>query len=185
MTLWLAQAAQDTPNDALIIWGGVLLAVALLLLFAELFVPSGGLIGVVAGIAAIDSVIAFYQYDSTLGIAMGGAYFVLTPIIIWAMFKFWITSPMTRGLILGGDEDVEDGEEGISRSEQARRERLAQLQALIGAEGVAVTPLRPVGVVKIEGQRVDALAETGVIDAGARIVVTDVYDNQVKVRAKS
>ncbi len=182
MMFWLAQVTQDAPDDSLIVWGGVLLAIALVLLFVELFVPSGGLIGVVAGIAAIASVFAFARYDTTLGVAMGGAYFVLTPIIIWAMFKFWINSPITRKLILGGEEDAVAEQQGVSRSEQARRERLAQLQALIGAEGTTVTPLRPVGVVKIQGQRVDALAETGVIDSGETIVVTDVYDNQVKVR---
>jgi len=183
MMVWLAQTAQDAPDDSLIAWGGILLAVALVLLFVELFVPSGGLIGVVAGIAAIASVVAFARYDTTLGIAMGGAYFLLTPIIIWAMFKFWITSPITRKLILGAEE-MDPDSEGASRADQARKERLAQLQALIGAEGVAITPLRPVGVVKIEGERVDALAETGVVDSGETIVVTDVYDNQVKVRAK-
>ena len=183
MMIWLAQQTVPPPDESLIIWGGVLLAVALVLLFVELFVPSGGLIGVLAGIAAIASVVAFARYDRTLGIAMGGAYFILTPVIIWAMFKFWITSPMTRKLILGAEEmDAESP--GSSKADQARRERLAQLQALIGAEGVAITPLRPVGVVRIQGERVDALAETGVIDASEAIVVTDVYDNQVKVRAK-
>ena len=53
-------------------------------------------------------------------------------------------------------------EEGGVAAEFARRERLAQLRELIGAEGKTVTALRPVGVVKIGGERIDALAETGV-----------------------
>jgi membrane-bound serine protease (ClpP class) len=48
--------------------------------------------------------------------------------------------------------------------------------------GVAVTALRPVGTIKIEGRRVDAMAESGVIESGTNIVVVDVYDNQIKVR---
>jgi membrane-bound ClpP family serine protease len=57
------------------------------------------------------------------------------------------------------------------------------MRQLIGARGVAVTMLRPVGTVKIEGRRIDALAENGYIESGSPIVVTDVQDNQVKVRA--
>ena len=49
---------------------------------------------------------------------------------------------------------------------------------------MTVTGLRPVGVVKINGQRVDALAEGGVIAANTPVLVTDVYDNQIKVRPR-
>ena len=165
---------------------GRMLAIAIGLLLMELFVPSGGLIGVLAGICAIGSLVAFFRYNTTLGFAMTTAYFVLTPIVIWAMFKFWISSPITRRLILGADEEDMTGEggPGMNRAEMERRERLAQLQQLIGAEGVTVTPLRPVGVVRIQGERIDALAETGVIEANIEVTVTDVYDNQVKVRPK-
>ena len=59
---------------------------------------------------------------------------------------------------------------------------MVELRQLIGVNGVSITALRPVGTVKIEGKRIDALAETGVIDADTPVVVTDVYDNQIKVR---
>lgn len=189
MILWLAQQAQDTPDETLIVWGAVLLALAIGLLLMELFVPSGGLIGVLAGICAIGSLVAFFRYNITLGFAMTTAYFVLSPLILWGLFKFWINSPVTRRLILGAEDDQSLGDDGdgpsaMSRTEMERRERLAQLQQLIGAEGKTVTPLRPVGVVRIQGERIDALAETGVIAANADVVVTDVYDNQVKVRPR-
>ena len=47
-----------------------------------------------------------------------------------------------------------------------------------------MTTLRPVGTVRIAGRRLDAMAESGIIEAGTAIVVTDVYDNQVKVRPR-
>ena len=46
-----------------------------------------------------------------------------------------------------------------------------------------VSPLRPVGIVRIGDQRHDALAESGIIEPGQRIRVTAVTDNQLKVRA--
>ena len=52
-----------------------------------------------------------------------------------------------------------------------------------GDHDVADTQLRPVGFVRIDGHRIDAIAEGDVIEAGARIRVVEAYDNQVKVRA--
>lgn len=180
--------AQQSTGDGYLLWALVLLGASLLLLFMELFVPSGGLIGILAGIASLGSIIAFFQYDTTWGLVATGAYLVLGPIIGVFGFKWWINSPLGRRMILGGDEpgavDPEDDDSPMSTA-HARKERLAQLRQLIGAQGVAVTPLRPVGVVKINGQRVDAIAEMGVIDAGTTVTVTDVYDNQIKVRGVS
>lgn len=181
MTSLLAQAA--TSDGGYLLWGFVLVAVAFFLLFVELLVPSGGLIGILCGIAAIGSVVAFFKYDTTWGLVAALGYLLLGPIILVFVFKLWINSPLAKGMILGGHVG-EDDEVPIGGPDQARRERLAQLQALIGAEGVAVTALRPVGVVKINDERVDALAESGVILSGTPVIVTDVYDNQIKVRAK-
>lgn len=186
MMLLLAQDTASTSNGdtAYLIWASVLFAVALALLLLELFVPSGGLIGVLAGIAAIGSLVATFRYDTTLGAAMTVAYIVLAPIIIIAMFKLWLHSGIGRRMILGSSEQgsTSSGEESSIAAEQTRQQRLVTLRQLIGAEGVTVTALRPVGTVRIGDRRVDALAESGAIDPDTPIVVTDVYDNQIKVR---
>ena len=38
------------------------------------------------------------------------------------------------------------------------------------------------GTIKIEDRRIDGMAESGTIEAGTPVIVTDVYDNQIKVR---
>jgi membrane-bound serine protease (ClpP class) len=189
MMSWWLLAQSGIPvageNDAALIWGVLLLAVSIVLLALELFVPSGGLIAVLAAVAALGSILAFFRYDTTWGLVATGMYLVLGPIGIVYGFKWWIHSPMGRRMILGGSSEADpldpDSPEAIS-SEHARQERAAQLRQLIGARGVALTSLRPVGAVKIEGQRIDALAESGVIESGTPIIVTEIYDNQVKVR---
>ena len=189
MSLMLAQqaaASAGTENETYLLIGLILFGVAVALLVMELFVPSGGLIGAMAGIAALGSIFSFFWYDQTWGMVATGVYLLLGPIAVIFMFRWWLHSPLGRGMILGGREPgaVDNDAEAAMSAEHARLERLAQLRQLIGAQGVAVTPLRPVGVVKIEGQRIDAMAESGVIDAATPIIVTDVYDNQVKVRAQ-
>lgn len=186
MMLVLAQEAQANSNY--IVWGFILLAIAVVLLFIELLVPSGGLIGALCAVAVIGSIIAFFRYDTTWGVVSALSYLILAPIVLVLVFKVWLHSPLGRRMILGTDvsgrtSSIGDEEGGAARADQARRERLAQLQELIGAEGKTVTALRPVGVVKIGDQRVDALAESGVIEADTPVTVTDVYDNQIKVRA--
>ncbi len=190
--LMLAQAGSSgagvaaADSDAALLWAVVLLCVSIVLLFLELFLPSGGLIGVLAGVAAIASIVAFFRYDTTWGMVATGMYLVLGPIGIIYGFKWWINSPLGRRMILdSGDalDPLDPDSPAPSSPEHARAQRLAQLKQLIGARGVAVTLLRPVGTVKIEGQRLDAMAEGGLIESGTPVVVTDVYDNQVKVRA--
>jgi membrane-bound ClpP family serine protease len=182
-----AQAApvEAPPNDIYLLWGFILLGVAIGMLVLELFVPSGGLIGVLSGVAAIGSIVAFFQFDTTLGIVALVGYVLLGPVIIYFGFKLWLGSPLGRRMILGGNEDIIDEQgDALPASEAARRERREKLRQLIGAEGTTVTALRPVGTVRIAGQRLDALAETGVIEADTPVIVTDVYDNQIKVRPR-
>ena len=181
----LTLAAETGGNEAFLIGGFILVAAALALLFLEFLIPSGGLIGLLCGVAAIGSIVAFFRYDTTWGIVASLVYVVLGPVALVFFFKLWINSPLAKRMILGtqsGTADAVESDDEQPLSDQARRERLAQLQALIGVEGVTETALRPVGVVKIEGQRIDALAESGVILAGTAVIVTDVYDNQIKVR---
>ncbi len=187
MSVLLAQAANvATGNDPALWWGIVLFAAALVLLAVELLVPSGGLIGLLCGVAAISSVVAFFRYDTNVGIAAAVLYVVLTPFLLVFVFKIWVNSPIARRMILIGKDEVssESDEEAVRESERARAERLARIRELVGAEGTTVTDLRPVGFVTINGQRMDGMAESGIIEADTPVVVTDVYDNQVKVRVR-
>jgi membrane-bound serine protease (ClpP class) len=187
MLLTLAQdAAADASNEGYLLWGFILFGAAVALLGLEFFVPSGGLIAVLCGVAAVGSVVAFFQYNATLGIAVALGYLILTPFAIVFIFKLWLNSPIAKLMILGDSRETATGdlEEAAMASESARRERVDELKQLIGSEGVTETALRPVGTVRIGGQRVDGMAESGVIEANTPVIVTDVYDNQIKVRPR-
>lgn len=183
MTTVLAQATNG--GEFYLILGFALFAVAAALFLLEMFVPSGGLIGLLCGVAVIGSIVSFFKYSTAFGAFSIGAYLLLGPLGIIAAFKLWTGSSIGRRMVLGGDtmDSGETPEEAMYASERARIARHAELRALIGAEGVAETSLRPVGTVRINDQRLDAIAESGIIEPGSPIVVSDVYDNQVKVRA--
>jgi membrane-bound serine protease (ClpP class) len=176
--------AADEPNSVYLFWGLILFGVALGIVALELVIPSGGLLGLLSGGAVIASVVSFFMYSATAGIVAILTYLILTPIVIVFGLKLWINSPLGRMVVLGGavteDEAPPPGPPGSMAGAAAAR--AADLRHLVGAAGVTITSLRPVGVVRIGDHRIEALAENGTIDPGQPVVVTEVYDNQVKVR---
>jgi len=162
--------------EPLLLWGFGLLAAGFLLFVLELFVPSGGVLGVVSAVAAVAACIAFWRVGPWWG--AGSSLFVLTsaPLAFNFAIKIMPHTPVGRALILGDEED-----DVQRRAVEMQRETEA-MRAIVGATGIAVTPLRPIGLAEIEGQRLEVLAEGGSIDAGTRVRISGVVDNQVRVR---
>lgn len=164
-------------EEGLLLLGLGLIAASLLLIVVEVFVPSGGLIAITAGIAALVGVISLFRYDPWWGLMGLIALMVIGPAALGFALKVWPNTPLGRKMLLG--DTTEDQLEAQRQQERSERDAL---QALVGAEGVAMTDLRPVGAVRIDGTRYDALAEVGVIAAGTNVRVTKVEFNQIKVR---
>lgn len=57
-----------------------------------------------------------------------------------------------------------------------------QLHTLLGLRGQAVTPLRPAGICKLLGERIECVAEGKLIDAGEEVEVIQVEASRVVVR---
>lgn len=159
--------------ETLLIWGIALLAIALLLAIVEIFVPSAGLISIVAIICAIAGLICLYRVDWVWGAAGTLTLLILTPIIVNYGFKILPSTPMGRRMMFG-----EAGEHA-----PVLQDTKSELESLLNAEGVAQTDLRPVGVVRIGQTKHDALAEIGYIRAGSKIKVSAVEGTVIKVRA--
>lgn len=176
--LMAARVAEGATEERWIIIAFVLLALAIVFFAAELFVPSGGILATLCGLSLLGSVACFFMHDWRWGVVAASIYAAGAPAAIIFGLKVWSVSPLARRMIL--DDGVDSPAAPPQRAAVLRRE---QLRKLVGAEGVAVTPLRPVGVVRIQGERVDALADTGMIDAGTRVTVVEVIDDQIKVRA--
>jgi len=164
-------------ESTLLLWGFALLGAALLLLVIELFVPSGGIIGVAALAVAIAGVVLFWRVSVIWGVTSTALVLILTPIAINFGLKIMPHTPMGKHLFL--DDDAETTEARQARHEAQREQELA----LVGAVGTARTDLHPIGTAEIEGTRIEVLAEGGAIDAGTPVRVTRIEANQVRVRA--
>ncbi len=166
--------------EPLLLWGLGLLAVALLILVVELFVPSAGVLALCASAVAIAGVVCLYRHDTAWGLV--GTMIVLLggPTMLFFGLRLMPHTPIGRMLVLSNDQpgtregDEDAPPEGVTASE---------LAGLIGHEGVVVTALRPVGTVRIGERRYDALSELGMIKAGTAVLVTGVEGAELRVRA--
>jgi membrane-bound serine protease (ClpP class) len=162
--------------EPMLLWGLGLLGAALLLVVLEVFVPSAGLITLTAVVVAIAGVVCLWLHDTTWGVIGMLVVLVLGPLVGLGSVQLWRHTPMGRKMI--GAPTEEEVERRFLEEQRERDERLA----LVGAEGEALTDLRPVGVVRIGERRMDALAQTFLIPAGSRVRVVQVEGSQVKVR---
>ncbi len=162
-------------SEPLLWWGIALLGGALAVVALEMFIPSGGLLAVVSTSLAIAGVVAFFRHSTAWGLMSLAAVLVLGPVIVAFMLKIYPDTYVGRRMILGNPEPG-DAPTGAD----AETDRLA---ALVGAEGVAMTDLHPVGTIRVEGERLEALAEIGAIDSGQRVRITSVEGTRIKVRA--
>jgi membrane-bound serine protease (ClpP class) len=174
--------AQTNPgNSSPIIWAFIFIGIALVLFFVEVFIPSAGLIALLGALSIIASLIAFFMHDINTGLIASGVYIIFGPILAWIGFRIWAASPLAKRMVLGGIVE-EDEEEAKQRFSAKQEEKRAELQSLVGKQGTTITVLRPIGVVRIGGKRVDAMSETGSIEANVAIEVVSANDNQIKVR---
>ncbi len=154
-----------------LVWPSLCLAVGLLLLFAEVFVPSGGLIGFLAlGFLGVSLYLAFTTtaYGLVFVILMG----ILLPISLALAVHLWPKTPMAKYMFLSPPEP----EELVPDSQHL------MLEHLIGQFGRALTPLRPTGLVDFDGRRLEGLSEEGLIPAGSLVRAVQVRGGRLIVR---
>ncbi|MBM4101501.1 MAG: hypothetical protein FJ256_04485 [Phycisphaerae bacterium] len=192
MVALLQGAAAAAPREEVYLFVALgLLALALVLLVLELFVPTGGALAIMTGVAAVASIASMFIYDTVYGAVYLALLCAGSPVVLLLVFKVWSHTPIARRMILqqgadgaahGDPMNAESADPSVAARGKAAAERTARLSALVGQSGIAVTTLRPVGFVRIDGQRMDAIAESGFIMEGAAIDVIEVFEGQLKVR---
>ncbi len=142
------------------------------LIVAEVFVPSGGLISICALACLVGGIVIFFQYSVTVGWIGIGIAAIMIPSVLVVAYKIF---PKTR---FG---------KSVTLTPPQRRQGDAipdtnRLKELLGAEGVVLTPLRPVGMCDFSGQRLECVAESGYVDKGKKVKVINVESTQLTVR---
>ena len=150
------------------IWPAALQALAFAVLFAEVLIPSFGLLGVIALGLGIWSWAVILSDLPVAGIVVFGvADAILVPVAIRHMFRYLGRSPVSHR------SDVGTGS-GLETTSQA-------LRAHVGQAAVTVTALRPAGKVRVGDDIVEARSAGEFVEAGASVRVTDVRGAELLV----
>jgi membrane-bound serine protease (ClpP class) len=167
----------------------LLFALGLLLVLLEVFVLPGFGVPGIAGILLMLGSLGLVAYGhwprsngewygfgkslSPFGISVLGA-------VVSAYFlaKYLPNIPYANRLFLKPPSlETEEGE--LQLVDHPLR---AELVGLLGAIGVAATPLRPAGKVQFGDQFVDVVAESGYVQPGTRVQVVEIEGNRVVVK---
>lgn len=147
------------------------LVLGFVLLGAEIYVP-GGVLGTLGGLALLGAIIAGFQVEEfgTQGGVISALIIVLT--VVAGMF-FWLryfpSTPAGKKLALA------DNESEYKADNEKHRE-------LVDKTGVAVNNLRPSGIARIGGERIDVVADGSWIEKGSEVKVIDITGNRIVVR---
>ena len=164
----------------------LLLIVAAILVFAELVLPTHGLLGVLAGIAGLGAVGVCFHVNRWLGLGVFAASVMLLPLVLAGLIQGWQRSPVGRRVTLNttSGEAVGTG-----------------LRLGVGDVGRCVSALRPMGECEFQTPVVNTVAggdylgdlppaervvqcvsEIGPIPAGAAVKVIAFRDGVATVR---
>jgi membrane-bound ClpP family serine protease len=142
------------------------------LVIAEIFVPSGGLLSVLALVCLGGGIAMFFRYSPIAGWIGVGIAAVMIPAVLIFAYKLFPKTRFGKSVTLTPPERPQG--DAVPDTEA--------LKKLLGAVGVVMTPLRPVGMCDFAGRRVECVAESGYVEKGKKVKVIDVESTQLTVR---
>jgi membrane-bound serine protease (ClpP class) len=139
-----------------------------LVIVAEVFIPSMGLLSAIAlGLIGYSLYLAYTTISTTALFILLGADIVLLPILLIAGLKILAVSPLALKKKLSAEEGV------VSQA--------PDLTTHLNKKGRSITALRPSGTATIEGVRLDVVTDGEYVEADEPLQVTGVTGNQVIV----
>jgi membrane-bound ClpP family serine protease len=142
------------------------------LIVAEVFIPSGGMLGIFALVSLISGLTLFFRHSALAGwIGVVVALFMVPSLLVLA-YKLLPRTRFGRRVLLA--PPVRQRGEAIADA--------PELGKLLGRTGRVLTPLRPVGMCDFDGRRMECVAESGYVQKDKEIKVIRVDGTQVTVR---
>lgn len=154
-----------------------LLLAGIVLLAMEIFVIPGFGVAGVGGAAALGggviwSFAKLCQFDySLMATHLVGSIAILA-VLVFLTIKYLPRSTVWSQLTLAEEVATEGGYVAVPE----------ELSELVGAEGIALSDLRPSGKARIDGRKVDVVTEGDYLDKGDMLVVYQVIGGRIIVR---
>jgi len=149
------------------------IAVAILLLTVEVFLPTAGTFGVAALLVAVAAVVAAFLHSATYGAIFMLLLVVAIPFLFMAAVKIWPHTPIGRMILIG---DIK------KENVMPKDSHYVRVADQIGKIGVAKTKMYPSGIVIIDDQKFAAVTKGFPIEAGESVKVVSVKGNRLHVQ---
>jgi membrane-bound serine protease (ClpP class) len=150
------------------VWPVVLQALAFAVLFAEILIPSFGMLSLVAlGLGVWSWAFIVAELPRTAVIAFAAADAVLVPLAVRYAFRYLGRSPVSHRTDVG----VGSGLEEVSRS----------LEERVGGEAVAETSLGPAGKIRQGGEIFEAHTAGEFVEKGSAVRIVAVRGSELLV----
>ncbi len=157
-----------------LLWITALVVVGLALIVLEVFVPSGGVLGLLSVLALGAGVVtAFVEQGAAAGMFVLAGTFVAVPAVLVFAFRWFPVTPLGRRVLPPppmADDVLPD---------VAERRRL---RGFVGSRGRTEGELLPWGRVVVDGQMFEAVSDGGPLAADAPIEVSGVQGRSLVVR---
>lgn len=155
----------------------VLLFAGLALIFAEVFLPSGGIIAVMCVACFGGSLYYAHQAWSasnpTLWWSYVGSLLIIIPAAVIACFKILTNTSLGNHILLTAPK---------RESVTPYQEEMRRLNALVGKRGKTLNLMTPGGIVLIDGERLHASADGLMIEPQTDVEIVGLQGNRVIVR---
>ena len=156
--------------DSLTLYTTLLLA-GFVLIGTEIFIP-GGILGILGGVVWVSAaVVGWRGFPAPWNVASALAllFFGVLTFVVW--MRYFPKSRLGRSLSLNKDAG-------------AFKSHSTQKTISEGMSGVALSALRPSGIARIEGERLDVLADGEWIESGTPVEVLSVSAGRIVVGKK-
>ena len=114
----------------------LLLACGILVIVVEMFVPSAGILGIVAATLLLAGVIAAFFKSLFFGLSVLTVTSLTMPFLFWLLVKVWPMTPLGKAVLMNDTLEV------LPES---------TTDTLVGQVGIAKTKMLPSGTVVIDG----------------------------------
>ena len=152
----------------------ILILVGILLIALEvLVIPGFGVAGILGIAAIVFAVFRIFQDDAVTVVSLSTLFgAVMLGLAFWMLPNTRFGRALTLSTRLTNE---------VSDPEKAKL--VGEKNHLLGQTGVALSDLRPAGVARFNGERVDVVTEGDFISSGSEIEVLRVEGNRVTVRS--
>lgn len=145
---------------------------AIVLAFVDIFVPSGGLLIIMAALGGIAAVLFAFRSGNTAGMGMLTLVIASVPVIAIIAIRIWPHTPMGRRVILK-----------LPKSSAVSQGNADEpLLELIGKVFKTDIAFLPTGQLRVGYRRLNAVAESGFIEAGVHVKIIGVRERNLIVR---